>query len=101
MKTITKIPETTVAALHHALCDEYGCRQGEIVCIMDTEAKKMAVFILTVYHYACARSLSDKYLINALYVPTVVKTIVEAYVVDTQVQQRVVRILDKMDLYGC
>ena len=98
MKVAVNMQHPLIMALHKIVCDTYGCAESEIHSQPDTHVKKVTVFILCHFFGYQKCDVARPYLINCLYVPTVVRNCQTLYAVSDNFRDKVKTILDYLEL---
>jgi len=99
MKAYVNLSHPKIQCLHQAVAIVCNVSEGTITVMADTEAKKIAVFILAHYYGYKPKDITIPYRISYLYVPTVVDQCIILYGMSENFRKKVHFILDYIERY--
>ncbi len=96
MKNSTTFDNTVATAVENAVMEVYGSKRHEIYQFIDSEAKKVVVFILF-HHFGYDKfSIGRNYQMTYLYVPTVADELEFWYKKDVSLKEKIDLVMSKV-----
>lgn len=96
MNNPTTFDIAVAAEVDNAVMDVYGSKRHEIYQFIDSEVKKVVVFILYHHFHYCRNLIGWHYQMTYLYVPTVATELAYWYEKDLKFKEKIDLVLSKV-----